>query len=109
MIRKSIAIAFAIFLRAGTASAQGSYSSPDTGETVLGTYFATDVDTINMKNGNLHVNIPLFTLPGRELPVAVSMDYNSQFYEYRVVYNPDPVGHQTVSLSRQDSVAMMSW
>src|SRR5207253_1851203 len=47
------------------------------------------VDTVNLKDGNLHVNIPLFTLPGRELPVSVSMDYNSQFYESRVIYPPD--------------------
>src|SRR5207249_10448677 len=33
-----------------------------TGEQVTGSYFATDIDSISMTNGNLHMNIPLFSL-----------------------------------------------
>ena len=62
--------------------------SPDaqTGEHVLGSYFATDIDTVSMTNGNLHLNIPLFDLPGREVPLRLSMSYNSKFFEPRSVW-----------------------
>ncbi len=53
------------------------------GQPVLGSYFSTDVDTVNLTSFNLHINIPLFSLPGRELPLNLSMDYNSQFLEQR--------------------------
>src|SRR5262245_50568229 len=78
-----------IALGAITANAfgQAGYSSPDTGNKVLGTYFSADVDTIDMQNGNLHVHIPLFSLPGRELPVSVALDYNAFFIEDRVFQN----------------------
>ena len=49
--------------------AQSSFdTSPDaqTGEKPLGSYFATDIDTVSMTNGNLHLSIPLVNLPGRE-------------------------------------------
>lgn len=63
--------------------AQDSYNSPETGTKVLGNYFATDVDSVDLQNGNLHIRIPLFSLSGRELPLSFGMDYNSQFLEKR--------------------------
>jgi YD repeat-containing protein len=52
----------------------------------LGTYFKTDIDSVSLTNGNLHLHIPLFSLPGRELPVSIAMDYDSQFFERRYLY-----------------------
>ena len=51
----------------------------------MGSYFATDIDTVSMSNGNLHLSIPLINLPGRELPLRLSMDYNSKFFESRQI------------------------
>ncbi len=71
-----------------SAFAQATYDSPDTGTKLLGTYFATDIDTVSMTNGNLHVAIPVFSLPGRELPLTLTLTYDSQFYEWRNFYDP---------------------
>lgn len=57
-----------------------------TGEKVLGSYFSTDIDSVSMMNGNLHLSIPLFNLPGRELPLRLNWDYNSRFVEMRTIY-----------------------
>src|SRR6185295_7626266 len=48
-----------------------------TGVQPYGSYLSSDIDNVNLFNGNLNVNIPLFSLPGRELPVGVSVTYNS--------------------------------
>jgi RHS repeat-associated protein len=66
--------------------AQFSDTSPETGENPLGSYFKTEIDSISLTNGNLHLTIPVFSLPGREVPVALVMDYNSQSYELRSTY-----------------------
>jgi YD repeat-containing protein len=65
--------------------AQSTDTSPEGGEKPLGTYFITDIDSVSLTNGNLHLKIPLFSLPGRETPVALALDYNSQSYERRNV------------------------
>jgi len=74
------------------AHAQSSFNSPDTGTKVLGSYFATNMDSVNMKNGNLHVSIPLFSLPGRELPLSLGVTYDSRFIEARNFVNDVGVG-----------------
>ena len=58
-----------------------------TGERPLGSYFATDIDTVSMTNGNLHLSMPLFNLPGREVSFRLAMDYNSKFLEPRTANN----------------------
>ena len=84
-------ILFALFgtlLATSVVLGQSSFdTSPDTqtGERVLGSYFATDIATISLTNGNLHLDIPLFNLPGRELPARLSMDYNSKFFQQRTI------------------------
>ena len=76
-----------------SAFGQNNYNSPETGEKVLGSYFKTDIDNIDLQNGNLHLRIPLFSLPGREVPLSLNMDYNSRFVESRELY----VGGQWVT------------
>ena len=69
---------------AGIASAQTDYdTSPgaQTGQQAYGSYFNPSVDSVGLYNGNLNVVIPLFTIPGRELPVTLSAVYNSQKWE----------------------------
>ena len=84
---RSLAIPMAWILCAANARAQSSYSSPETGHKALGMYFATDIDDVSLTNGNLHVHIPLFSLPGREIPASLAVDYDSQFYEAREYSN----------------------
>src|SRR5438552_8143659 len=87
------------------ANAQSTYSSPETGENPLGAYFKTDIDSVSLTNGNLHLHIPLFSLPGRELPVNGAVDYDSQLYEYRFWYwnGPNPVYNYESLQWRKDS------
>lgn len=52
-----------------------------TGQQVYGSYFSSDVDTVGLYNGNLMLNIGLFSLPGREIPLGLSLSYNNQKYQ----------------------------
>ena len=51
--------------------------SGQTGQQVYGSYFSAEVDAVSLYNGNVNINLPLFSLGGRELPVGVSVSYNS--------------------------------
>src|SRR5215471_13080820 len=52
-----------------------------TGTQVYGSYFSSGIDTIGLYNGNLTLSIPLFSLPGRELPYGLTLTYNSQKWQ----------------------------
>lgn len=87
---------------------QSSYDTSPSGQTggrVLGSYFSSDIDSVSLTNGNLHLNIPLFSLPGREFPLRLNLDYNSQFFEQRTVIDPDGVPQQIMEFLgwRQDA------
>ena len=71
MRRRCFTVAAGILLIAAQAAAQTNYdTSPNgqTGEKIFGSYFAAGIDTVGIFNGNLNLSIPLFSLPGRELP-----------------------------------------
>ena len=73
-------------LAASVAFGQAAYTSPDTGIKPLGSYASWGgIDNVSLTNGNLMLNIPLFSLPGRELPVSLGVSFNSQFMERRTV------------------------
>src|SRR5438105_5985574 len=78
---------FLLTLLALPAVGQTTYTSPDTGERPLGTYSFGNMDSVSLTNGNLHLRIPVYSLPGRELPRQLTMDYNSQFLEYVTGYD----------------------
>jgi YD repeat-containing protein len=82
-----ICLATQAFGQSGFDTSQGG----ETGEKVLGSYFSTDIDSVSMTNGNLHVNIPVYSLPGREVPMRLAMDYNSRFFQSRPIAGTDPV------------------
>jgi hypothetical protein len=65
-----------------------------TGVQVFGSYFAADIDSVSNFNGNLHLSIPLFSLPGRELSYGLSLSYNAQKWEGDYVYG-NQYGHYT--------------
>ena len=73
-------------LAAPVAFGQAAYTSPETGIKPLGSYASWGgIDSVSLTNGNLLLNIPLFSLPGRELPVSLGVSFNSQFMEQRTV------------------------
>jgi hypothetical protein len=43
-----------------------------------GTFQGSDIDSVQLNNGNLHIEIPLYTLSGRGLGVAVRYIYDSK-------------------------------
>jgi RHS repeat-associated protein len=48
-----------------------------------GSFDGSDFDTVQLNNGNLHIVLPLYSLPGRGLGVSVSLVYDSKgWYEY---------------------------
>jgi len=85
---RRLGFALLILLAARTVHGQTSYdttATAQTGEKVLGSYFSTDIDSVSLTNGQLHLSIPVFSIPGRELPLRFSLDYNSRFFEKRLV------------------------
>jgi RHS repeat-associated protein len=89
--RRSSSTAFAtaafILITAVIGFSQAQYdTSPQaqTGNQPYGSYFASDIDNINAFNGNLNINISLFTLPGRQLSTGVGFAYNSQKWEQQI-------------------------
>ena len=89
-MRGKIAMAaLGLLLAASVASGQTTYTSPETGIKPLGSYASWgDIDSVSLTNGNLLLNIPLFSLPGRELPVSMGVSFNSQFMERRTMVGP---------------------
>jgi RHS repeat-associated protein len=48
-----------------------------------GAFDGSDFDTVQLNNGNLHIELPLYSLPGRGLDVSVKLVYDSKgWYEY---------------------------
>jgi hypothetical protein len=43
-----------------------------------GTFEGTGIENVQVNNGNLHIEIPLFSLPGRGMSVSVSYVYDSK-------------------------------
>jgi len=68
---------------------QSEFTFGDTGAKVLGSYFKNDIDSVSLTNGNLNVNIPIFSLPGREIPLTLGMTYNSQAIQQRTSYDDE--------------------
>src|SRR5437867_11476009 len=52
-----------------------------TGEQIYGSYFSTDIDTVGLFNGNLHVGVGLLSRTGRELSTSLGFSYNNQKWE----------------------------
>lgn len=83
-IYRAIFVAVILVSAAIDLSAQTDYdTSPQaqTGQQVYGSYFGTNIDSVGLYNGNLSLSIPLFSLPGRELPYGLTLTYNSQKWE----------------------------
>jgi len=53
-----------------------------TGVTPLGTFQFGTIDTINLQNGNLILNIPFLSFEGRGIDLNISLIYNSRIWRY---------------------------
>lgn len=70
-------------------------SRPDRGMMPNGSYSVSDIERINLLNGNVNLNIPLASLPpiaGGKLSWTVSAQYNSKIWNItRAQVNDDPL------------------
>jgi RHS repeat-associated protein len=67
-------------------------SSPDRGYQAANSYAISDLESINMTNGNLMMNIPLASLPGsRGIGATISAHYNSKLWDTRLEKRTDGV------------------
>src|SRR5437899_1482640 len=55
-----------------------STNSQNVGLPPNATFDGTGIENVQANNGNLHIEIPLYSLPGRGLPVQVSYVYDSK-------------------------------
>lgn len=82
---------------AGSALAQQAGSVPDRGINPIGSYSASDIETISLTNGNLNLSIPLASMPpvsGGKLSWALRATYNSKLWDRISTEHPPnpPIG-----------------
>lgn len=61
-----------------------SGARPDRGLSPLGSYAVSDIDNVNLTNGNLNLSIPLASLPpmaGGKLTYTIQATYNSKIWD----------------------------
>lgn len=58
------------------------------GVTPLGSYRFGTIDTVNLQNGNLILEIPLLSIDGRGIDVSLSLIYNSKIWRWRDPIKP---------------------
>src|SRR5215469_5982560 len=58
-------------------------NSVNVGFPVNGVFVGSSIDSVQMNNGNLHIEIPLFSLPGRgKLPASYKLVYDNKSWTY---------------------------
>lgn len=55
-------------------------------------YHGTDLEQVDMTNGNLHVSIPLLHLPGRGIDTDIVLSYNSKIWQTLFTPSGEPNG-----------------
>ncbi|MEK6304172.1 MAG: hypothetical protein AABO41_26085 [Acidobacteriota bacterium] len=68
----------------GTSALGQTAARPDRGFTPSGSYSVTDIESVSLTNGNLHLSIPLAALPpvsGGRLGLALRASYNSKLWD----------------------------
>jgi hypothetical protein len=94
-----------LVLAAGAARAQTEpmRTSPERGFHPNGTYAVSEMESINVTNGNLVYRIPIASLPAGRAGMAagVSLVYNSALYDIRLDYSQQPHLTHNLSLSER--------
>jgi YD repeat-containing protein len=99
MNRRSIScLAFAVLTMIPSATAQAPYV-PDAGKVGLpinGVFSGGSIDSVQLNNGNLHIDIPLLHLPGIGMDTDIHFVYDNQvFTTTQVPYTFGPAGPPT--------------
>jgi RHS repeat-associated protein len=84
ILTKTMAVTFSMLLSATVLLAQ-EVRSPARGFQAGNSYSFSDIETVNLSNGNLMLNIPLATLPGRgsDGGLQVMLRYDSKLWDTR--------------------------
>jgi RHS repeat-associated protein len=93
--RSYLAVILTLLLFILSSSAQER--SPDRGFQAGNKYAISDIETVNMSNGNLMLNIPLASLPagrGGSGGYQVALHYNSKLWDAGRESRTDGVGHE---------------
>jgi hypothetical protein len=73
-----------------------SAARPDRGRNTQGTYAVSDIESINLTNGNLSLSIPLASLPaiaGGKLSWTIQANYNSKLWNLKNDERPADLTH----------------
>jgi hypothetical protein len=73
----------------------------------FGSFGTTGFDTVSLQNGNLHISIPIVTLPGRGKPVTYNFVYDS--IDFTKTLNPPVPPSHTNTLVISEDVLYTGW
>jgi len=59
----------------------GAFAQSSSGLQPFGSFTGDGLDTINVRNGNLHISIPILSKSGRGLPFSYSLSYDSTIWQ----------------------------
>jgi RHS repeat-associated protein len=79
--------------------AQGDSATQAIGLPPHGSFDGSDFDTVQLNNGNLHIEIPLYSMGGRGLSVPVSLVYDSKGW---CEYTTNPIQGTEVDVYPRD-------
>jgi hypothetical protein len=86
-VHRSLCLMLAIISGlAADAVAQNAAARPDRGIRPVGSYSVSDIESVSLSNGNVHLSIPLASLPplaGGKLGVTLSASYNSKLWDFK--------------------------
>src|SRR5438105_203192 len=86
-VKRFLLIAFAIFVFAFTLHAQNPNNSTNIGQPDNASFHGSDIDNLQLNNGNLHIEIPLYSLGGRGPSATFKYVYDSKGW-YAYTSNP---------------------
>src|SRR6266550_953716 len=100
----------AISLRAQTVPPAQITPSNDTGTNPYGSY-STDAGNISLSNGNLNLNIPIISLPGRNgHNFVLALQYDSKIWSPSATYNSSTdITYQWKAEQRTARVGDLGW
>src|SRR3954467_6613923 len=82
---RKINLLTAVALFASFAFGQAEPNSSNVGLPANGVFDGTDFDTVQLNNGNLHINIPVFSFPGRGMGYAEHYIYDNKGWSLKTV------------------------
>jgi len=98
-------ITLALLVASTAGIGQNAYT-PDVGNVGLpanGTFHGSNIDTVQLNNGNLHIDIPLLHLPGIGMDTDLHFVYDSQIFNraYGPVSSTSPYNWTLVTMTKQ--------